>query len=97
MLKKFGDAEEQGGRFLRIEVLPDVEKVDNARKQCSTSSWTDWRFVEDAGFLDDGGLVIVVRADADLLLFLGEVKRGEGRHRSDEKSKARIDLPSSNV
>lgn len=62
VLEQFCGAKEQGGSFLCCEVLADVEQVYDAGEQRPTLSWANWRFIEDAGFLDHGGFVIIVRA-----------------------------------
>lgn len=62
VLEQFGGAKEQGCGFLCCEVLADVQQVYDAGEQRPTLSWTNGRFIEDAGFLDDGGFVIIVRA-----------------------------------
>lgn len=60
VLEQFCGAKEQGGSFLCCEVLADVQQVYDAGKQRPALSWANWRFIEDACFLYDGGFVIIV-------------------------------------
>lgn len=77
VLKQFCSSKEQRSALLRAKVLANVEKVDNPREESSALAWADGRVIEDAGFLDDCGFVIVVRAEAALLLFFGHVGHGK--------------------
>ncbi len=62
VLEQFCGPKEQGGSFLCCEVLANVQQVYDASEQRPTLSWANWRFIEDAGFLYDGGFVIIIRA-----------------------------------
>ena len=77
VLEQLRCPKEQRCGLLCVERLADVEEVDDAGKQGSALARAYGRFIEDAGFLDDGGLVVVVGAEAALLvLFRGEIHGG---------------------
>jgi len=81
VLKQLRDAKEQRRGLLRTERLPDIEEIHYSREQCPAPPWTDGRFIEYAGFLDDRGFVVVVRAQAALLLLFGlEAEGAKGSH-----------------
>ena len=69
MLEQLCRAEKQSGSLLGVEAFANVEKMDDPREQCPAFTWTDWRIVEDAGFLDYRRLVVVVRAETLVVLF----------------------------
>lgn len=60
MLEKLGGTEEQRRGFLSTESLPYIENIHNAREEVAAFSRAYRRIVEDAGLLDDGGLVVVI-------------------------------------
>ena len=68
MLEQLRCAEEQRRRLLSAERLTDIEQVNDAREECPALARTNGGFIEDAGLLDDGRLVVVVRAEAVLLV-----------------------------
>ena len=73
MLEQLRRPKEQRCRLLRVERLADIEKVNDAREQSPALARAYGGFIEDASLLDDGCLVIVVGAEAALLvLFRGE-------------------------
>jgi len=69
MLEQLRSAEEQSGGLLCAETFANIEKMDDPREQCPAFSWTDWRIVEDTSFLNHCCLVVVVRAEAFVVLF----------------------------
>lgn len=69
MLEQLCGAKKEGRSFLCCEVLANVEQVNDSSEQRPTLSWAYWRFIEDAGFLDDGSFVIIVRTQTFLLFF----------------------------
>ena len=88
VLEKLRRPEEQCRSLLCAERLADIEEVDNAREQRPALAGAYGGFIEDTGLLDDGGLIVVVCAEAALLvLFRCESHSG--------KRKARAGAPSS--
>ena len=71
MLEQLRCPEEQRRRLLRVERLSDIEQVHYAREQGPAFARADGGLIEDAGLLDDGRLVVVVRAEAILLVLFG--------------------------
>lgn len=69
VLEQFGGAKEQSSGLLRAEILANIKEVNNPREESSTLARADGRIIEDAGFLDDCGLVVIVGAEAALLFF----------------------------
>lgn len=76
MLEQFGGAKEQRSGLLRAEILADIKEVNDPREESSTLAWADGRIIEDAGFLDDCGFIVVVGTEAALLFFFGHVGHG---------------------
>ena len=72
MLEQLGCAEKQGGGLLGTETFANIEQMDDPCEQCPAFSWTDWRIVEDASFLDHCRLVVVVCAETLVILFRSE-------------------------
>ena len=63
------------------EIIPDIKQINDAREQRSAPSRADGRVIEYASLLNDRGLVVVIRADASLLLLFGlEAEGAKGRH-----------------
>lgn len=77
MLEQLRRTKEQCRRLLGIKRFADIEEVHDASKEGSALARADWRLVEDAGLLDDGRLVVVVRAEAALLVLFGGERHGE--------------------
>lgn len=76
VLKQFCSAKEQRSGLLRAEMLANIKEVNNPCEESSTLARADGRIIEDAGFLDDCGLIVVVGAEAALLFFFGHVGHG---------------------
>jgi len=72
VLEQFRRAEKQSGGLLGVEVFANVQEMDDPGEQCPAFSWTDWRIVEDASFLDHRRLVVVVRAETFVVFFGSE-------------------------
>lgn len=70
MLEQLCSTKEKRGGLLGTKSLADIEQIDDAGEECPAFSRTNWRFVEDPGFLYDRGFIVVVRAKAALVLFL---------------------------
>lgn len=68
MLEQFRCSKEECRRLLRSKSLPDIKQVHYSREECSAFSRTNWRFIENPGFLDDGGFVVIVGAEPALVL-----------------------------
>ena len=88
MLEQLRRAKEQSCGLLGAERLADIEEIDDAREQRSTLAGAYGGFIEDAGFLDGGGFIVVVSAEAALLV-LFRCKR------HSEKRKAETSAPNS--
>lgn len=71
MLEQLRSTEKQRSSLLGIECFADIEKVYDPSEQGSTFPRAYGGFVEDAGLLNDSGLVVVVRAEAALLILFG--------------------------
>ena len=84
MLEQLRRPKEQRRRLLRVERLPDIEQVHYTREQSPAFARADGGFIEDAGLLDDGRLVVVVRAEPALLILF----RGERHRESREDGRA---------
>jgi len=69
VLEQFRRVEKQGDGLLGTEVFANVQKMNDPGEQCPAFSWTNWRIVEDASFLDHRRLVVVVRAETSVILF----------------------------
>ena len=77
VLEQLRRAEEERRRLLGVKRLADIEEVDDAGEQGPALAGAYGGLIEDAGLLDDGCLVVVVCAEAALLvLFRGE-RHGE--------------------
>lgn len=59
MLKQLRHPKKQRRRLLRGKALSDIQEEHDPRQEGTTFPWGDGRLVEDAGFLDDGGFVVV--------------------------------------
>ena len=68
MLKQLRRAKEQRCRLLRVECFADIEEINDASEQCPALARTYGGFIEDTSLLDDGCLVVVVGAEAGLLV-----------------------------
>ena len=76
MLEQLRRAKEEGRRLLSVERLAGIEKIDDAGEEGPALPRAYGGLIEDAGLLDDGRLVVVVRAEpALLILFRGERHR----------------------
>lgn len=73
VLEQFGGAKEQCSGFLRGETLANIQEINNPGEESSTLARADGRIIEDASFLDDCGLIVVVGAEAALLFFFGQI------------------------
>ena len=71
MLEQLRRPKEQRRRLLRVERLSDIKQVHDARKQGPAFARADGGFIEDAGLLNDGSLVVVIGAEAALLILFG--------------------------
>jgi hypothetical protein len=80
MLEQLGSSKEQRCRLLSPERFTDIEQVNHSRKERPAFPWTYWGLIKDAGLLDDGCLVVVVRAETALVLLFRRKGHGEGSH-----------------
>jgi len=68
MLEELRRSKEQRGGLLCAKRLANIKQVDNAGEEGPAFPWADWRVIENAGFLDDGCLVVIVRTETTLFL-----------------------------
>ena len=71
MLEQLRGPKEQRRRLLRVERLADIEEIHDPREQSSALARAYGGFIEDAGLLNDGSLVVVIGAEAALLILFG--------------------------
>ena len=71
MLEELRSTKEQRSSFLGIECFADIEKVYDPSEKSSAFPRTYGGFIEDAGLLNDGSLVVVIGAEAALLILFG--------------------------
>ena len=77
MLEQLRRAKEERRRLLGVERLAGIEQVDDAGEEGPALPRAYGRLIEDAGLLDDGRLVVVVSAEAALLVFFRGERHGE--------------------
>ena len=58
VLEQLGYSEEQRSSLLRAESLSNVKQIDDLGEQDTAFARTDWGFIEDTRFLNDGRLVL---------------------------------------
>lgn len=66
MLEQLRNAKEKGGGLLSGESLPCVQKIYDPGQEGPAFPGRYRRFVEDAGFLYDGGFVVVESCGCEL-------------------------------
>ena len=71
VLEELRSAKEQRSGLLGIECFADIEKVYDPSEKSSAFPRTYGGFIEDAGLLNDGSLVVVIGAEAALLILFG--------------------------
>ena len=79
VLEQLRRPKEQRRRLLRVESLADIKKVDDAREQSPALARAYGGFIEDASLLDDGCLVVVVCAEAALLVLFRSERHDASR------------------
>ena len=84
VLEELRSAKEQRSGLLGIECFADIEKVYDPSEKSSTFPRAYGGFIEDAGLLNYCGLVVVIRAEAALLV-LFRSERHDGS-REDERA-----------
>ena len=79
VLEELRSAKEQRSGFLGIECFADIEKVYDPSEKSSAFPRAYGGFIEDAGLLNDGSLVIIIRTEAALLVLFCRERHRESR------------------
>lgn len=78
MLEEFRRAKEQRRRLLGVERLAGIEEVYDPRKEGPAFPWANGGVIEDPCLLYYRRLVVVICAEAGLLIFFGYERYYEG-------------------
>jgi hypothetical protein len=70
VLEQLGCSKEKGRSLVCPKGLSNIKQIHNACKEGPAFSWANGRLVEDSSFLSNSGLVVIVGAQAAVIISL---------------------------